>query len=134
MKRLSILFLIFLIIIISGCVGQNGPITTSTKDGVVITDFSFGHSPIYSGDNIGLYLEIQNVGGSIAYLKKIQIYGVDFADDKATEREWGIRKGVKELDEDYIEDNLPSKGELYQPDPEIDVEGAKKNEKLGDEK
>jgi len=123
MKCLLILFLIFLVIAISGCVGQDGtPI--SAKDGVVITDFSFDHSPIYGGDNVGLYLEIQNVGGTKAYLKEIQVYGVDFVSGMSTEREWGIRKGFQVLDEDYIETNLPSKGELYPPNPDINLEGA----------
>ncbi len=111
MKRLSI-FLIFLIIAISGCVGQDG-FTVSTKDGVAITDFSFEYSPVYAKENVGLRLEVQNVGGSKATLKKIQVYGVDFGSD---DRDWGIRNddAIKKLNE-----------ELYQPDPDINLEGAK---------
>jgi len=74
MKHLSILFLIFLVITISGCIGQD-VIVVSTKDGVIITDFSFEHSPVYAEDNVGLGLEVQNVGDNIARLQKYNFMG-----------------------------------------------------------
>ena len=122
MKHLSILFLIFLVITISGCIGQD-VIVVSTKDGVIITDFSFEHSPVYAEDNVGLGLEVQNVGDNIAQITKIQLYGVDFTSgSSSTEREWRILgTGSQEVN---IND-LPSKGELYQPDPDINLEAAK---------
>jgi len=119
MKRLSILFT-FLIIIISGCIGQETPIV-STKDGVIITDFSFEHSPVYAEDNVGLRLEVQNVGGNEAELKKIQVYGVDF-DCIDTTRAW-CNKGADptEFDGTYIgEDRF-----LDPPNTEINFEGGK---------
>jgi len=126
MKYLLISFLIILITIISGCIGETSIPMTSTKDGVVITDFSFEHSPVYANDNVGLSLEIQNVGGNKAELKKIQIYGVDFTASKSTDREWGVKGDeLQELNEGFIKTNLPSKGELFQPDPDINLEGAK---------
>ena len=124
MKHLSILFLISLIITISGCIGQD-EVIVSTKDGVIITDFSFENAPIYARDNVGLHLEVQNVGGEKAELKKIQVYGVDFNPCTVSDRCWNIREGIQSLDEGYIEANLPSKGELYRPDPSIKLEGGK---------
>ncbi len=122
MKRLSILLSIFLIIVISGCIDDNGTVTVSTKDGVAITDLSFDHSPVYGKDNVVLRLEVQNVGGSRAELKKIQVYGVDFGSSGG---DWIIRgNGLRELDKSFIQANLPSGGDLYQPDPVIEIEGA----------
>lgn len=117
--------LIVLIVIISGCIGQNSTPVTSTKDGIIITDFSFENSPIYAGDIIGLQLELQNVGGSKVNLYKIQLYGVDFIPCDYIERCWGIKDGVQELNDTYIQANLPSKGVLYPPDPSINLEGDK---------
>jgi len=119
MKRLSILFLIFLIIAFSGCIGDETP-TVSTKDGVVITDFSFEHSPVYAEDNVGLRLEVQNVGGSKAVLKKIQVYGVDFSNPASTQKEWGRRDN----DMDLVDNEIKNR-ELYQPDPNIGFEGER---------
>jgi hypothetical protein len=98
---------------------------TSPTDGVIITDFSFENSPVYANDNAGLRLEIQNVGGSKAELKKIQIYGVDFSSGISSENKWGLKGGIQELNESYINASLSSKGELIQPDPSINFEGAK---------
>ncbi len=126
MKYLSILSLIILIIVISGCIGQNPEPMTSPNDGVVITDFSLESSQIYARDNIGLRLELQNVGGNKATLKKIQLYGVDFKSGSSDENAWGIKgNGLQQLDENFIKTNLPSKGELFQPDPSINFDGAK---------
>ena len=119
MKHLSILFLI-LIIVISGCVGQDG-IISSAKDGLIITDFSFEYSPIYARDNVGLRLEVQNVGGSDAEIEKIQVYGVDFNCVDST-RAW-CNKGVyhTEFDGTYIGENRF----LDRPNTEINFEGGK---------
>ena len=114
MKYLSILSLIILVIFISGCTTQ---ITTgggSTKNGVVITEFAFENAPVYTEENVGLRLEVQNVGGNAAVLKKIQIYGVDFGTD---DDDWSTTSGDEILDE-FDE-------ELYKPDPDFDLEGAK---------
>ena len=112
MRHLSILFLIFLIITISGCIQGETPIV-STKDGLDITDFSFEYSPIYTGESIGLRLEVQNVGGSDAKLKNIQIYGVDFGTSNTY---WNIRDSGSQV--------LSVNEELYRPNPEINLEGA----------
>jgi len=119
MKHLSILFLI-LIIVISGCVGQDG-IISSAKDGLIITDFSFEYSPIYARDNVGLRLEVQNVGGSDAEIKKIQVYGVDFEPGESTEGEWGHKDEPIEFEGTYIGENRF----LDKPDPDMNFEGGK---------
>lgn len=124
MRSILILILLLLIIAFSGCTGNGGTSIISAKDGVVITDFSFGHSPIYSEDNVDLHLEVQNTGGSNAKLIKIQIYGVDFS--LTNPRSWKLRGGkLQVLDENFIDANLASGGELYRPDPDINLEGAK---------
>jgi len=119
MKHLSILFLISLIITISGCIGQD-EVIVSTKDGVIITDFSFENSPIYARDNVGLHLEVQNVGGEKAELKKIQVYGVDFDCADSAGRAW-CNKNPTELETDIMGENRF----LDQPNTEINFEGDK---------
>ena len=75
MKRLSI-FLILLVVVISGCVGQETPIV-STKDGVVITDFSFEYSPIYARE----YLT-ETKPSKFVYGVPSEIYELDEIDEK----------------------------------------------------
>jgi len=120
MKYLPILSLIILIIVISGCIGQNSNPVTSTSDGVIIIDFSFENSPIYARDNVGLRLEVQNVGGNGAELKKIQVYGVDFNCADSTGRAW-CNKNPTELETDIMGKNRF----LDQPNTEINFEGDK---------
>jgi hypothetical protein len=123
MRYLPILFLIILLVFISGCTNQNQNPTVSTEDGVSITDFSFNPSSVYAGYNAGLGLEFQNLGGSKAEITKIQIYGVDFTSgSSSTQREWRIVKGNQEVD---IANGLTSKGELDPPEPDVGIEGDK---------
>lgn len=112
MRYISILLLIVPILFISGCIGQT-PTGTSTNDGIVITDFSFQNTPIYAEENVGLNLEVQNVGSSEARLKRIQVYGVDFS---PSDIDWRVKNN---------DNDLRLNEELYQPDPGINLDGEK---------
>jgi len=74
MRRLIIFLSLILIFLISGCGDQpltNGDIT----DGIIIKDFSFDQTEVYSGDYVSLGLEVQNVGEVEGTLTGISIYG-----------------------------------------------------------
>jgi hypothetical protein len=63
MRKLSLLLFLDIIILISGCIEQEIPITTTTpKDGVIIKKFWFDNSNIYEGDRAILNIELQNIG------------------------------------------------------------------------
>jgi len=75
MRRLIILLSLILIVVISGCGGQQTIQTSKVSDGIVIKDFSFDSSTVYEGDSVGLNLELQNVGGVEGTLESIIVYG-----------------------------------------------------------
>lgn len=120
MKRYPILLSLLLIIVISGCTTQD-QITTSSKDGIVITDFAFDYNSIYSGDRISLYLEVQNVGGEPGFLENISVYGVDMPASDATELDWGHAGSSINLIGSNLGDDDDRR--LEPPDPDIDIEG-----------
>jgi len=75
MRRLMILLSLILIVIISGCGGQQTIQTGAVNDGIIIKDFSFDQSEIYDGDYVKLNIEVQNVGEVIGKLAGISVYG-----------------------------------------------------------
>jgi len=114
-KALIPLCLLAIATVLSGCIGQEGVVVTGTN-GLIIKDFSFDYSPIYSGESTGLSLEIQNVGGEKGTLKEIVVFGVDAPASSAGTLTWGYGTG----------DTFTLTGidqELLPPDPTTGFEG-----------
>ena len=78
------------IVILSGCIGGvgGGGVTPGTN-GIIIKEFGFDYSPIYSGESTGLTLTLQNVGGEKGTLKEIEIIAVDAPAAAAGVLTWG---------------------------------------------
>jgi hypothetical protein len=116
MKTLVPLILLIGAVILSGCTTTGGG-TTATGNGIVIDDFSFDYTPIYSGDQIGLNIELQNIGGEIGTLEKVTVFGQDFT-TSANPLKWSI-SDTGELTQ------IPTSPErdLYPPDPTTGFEG-----------
>lgn len=117
MKRLSLVFLIF-VILISGCIGGGGPAST---DGIVIKDFSFDYSPIYAGEEVGLTLEVQNIGEEIGELRGVTIYGIDYQSGDSSQLSWGLPTDDFEMT--TITNPEFATDPLYPPDPITGFEG-----------
>lgn len=113
MKVLVPLMLLIGAVILSGCTTTGGG-TTATGNGIVIEDFSFDYTPIYSGDQIGLNIELQNIGGEIGTLKKVTVFGQDFT-TAADPLKWSIS--------DTGELTQTLNYELFPPDPSTGFEG-----------
>jgi hypothetical protein len=111
MKRILPLLMLIGVIVLSGCVGQDGTQPTGTN-GLIIKDFSFSPPGVITGESTELYIEVQNVGGDTAYLKKITVFGVDTA-STANELQWGSSKSFAV---NLAEDLIP-------PDPSTGFEG-----------
>ncbi len=85
-KRLLPLLLLIAAIGIAGCagVGQQGGKETlacsgaGSTDGIAITDFSFDFDEIYGGEQVGLTLTAENVGGASGTLTSYQLFGINF--------------------------------------------------------
>jgi hypothetical protein len=116
MKTLVPLILLIGAVILSGCTTSGGG-TTATGNGIVIQDFSFDYTPIYSGDQIGLNIELQNIGGEIGTLKKVTVFGQDFT-TSADPLKWSI-SNTGELTQILTS----PEGDLYPPDSTTGFEG-----------
>jgi hypothetical protein len=115
LKRVLLpLCLLICVSILSGCVGQGG--TTPTGNGINIKEFSFDYSPIDAGTDIGLNLEVQNIGGDVGTLKKISVFGIDYKSGSADALKWGLPSG-----ENFIMSNINVN--LLPPDKSTGFEG-----------
>jgi len=120
----TLILLCFLasIVILSGCVGQGGGAVTAGTDGLIIKEFGFDYSPIYSGESTGLTLTLQNVGGEKGTLKEIEVFGVDAPAAAAGTLTWGYGT----VDDFKLEEGIelvPVPVELLPPDPTTGFEG-----------
>lgn len=113
MRKLVPLILLIGVSIVLGCTMPGGETTTiGVSNGIIITDFSFDYSPIYAGDQIGLNIELQNVGGEEGTLDTITVFGQDLAGSPDPLR-WST-----------TDPETVSPGELlYPPDPVTGAEG-----------
>jgi hypothetical protein len=103
------------VVILSGCVGQGGGRAT-VSNGIIIKDFFFDYSPIYAGDDIGLTLEVQNVGGDVGTLKKVTVFGIDWKPEgQAGPLQWSLP-----TDESF---EVTPNVDLLPPDPTTGFEG-----------
>lgn len=113
MKRILPLLMLIGVITFSGCIGQTTQKQTGSN-GLIINDFSLSPPDMITGESTELYIEVQNVGGDTAYLKKITVFGVDTRDSAtASDLQWGTSKSFTE--------NLNE--ELVPPDPSTGFEG-----------
>jgi len=113
-KALIPLCLLVGIAILSGCVGQPTGVVIGTN-GIIIRDFGFDYSPIYSEETTGLTLTLQNVGGEEGTLKEIAIFGVDAPAAAPGPLTWGYGTGDSFT--------LTLSDELLPPDPTTGFEG-----------
>ncbi len=117
LKRALIpLSLLVIAVILSGCTAlTGGGGAVAGTNGIIIKDFGFDYSPIYSGESTGLALELQNVGGVKGTLKEIEIFGVDYGATPGA-LTWGEGSG------DSFKSGVMD-DELLPPDPTSGFEG-----------
>ena len=113
-KALIPLSLLAVAVALSGCPEVFVPTGMVSTNGIIIKDFSFDYSPIYTGESIGLTLTLQNVGGEIGTLKEIDVFGVDAPSSTAGNLTWGY--GTSAF-------NLTINQELLPPDTSTGFEG-----------
>ena len=92
-----VLLSLILIVIISGCGGQQTIQTGKVNDGIIIKDFSFDQSEVYAGDYVKLNLEVQNMGEKEGILTRATIYGG-----------WLTGEGVITDKKDILDPAIPS--------------------------
>jgi len=94
-KALISLSLLAIVVILSGCQlpGGGGGAEVQGTNGIIIKEFGFDYSPIYSGESTGLTLTLQNVGGEKGTLKDIEVFGVDAPAAAAGALTWGYGTG-----------------------------------------
>jgi hypothetical protein len=114
-SALITLCLLASIVIISGCTIGGGDGTQGT-DGISIKDFAFDYSPIYAQDQIGLSLELQNVGGQTGTVNKITLFGADINQGCPTTNvlQWCTNDQITQT---------PSNEDLIPPDTSTGMEG-----------
>jgi len=118
LKRALIpLSLLASIAILSGCtdIFTGGGVALTGTNGIIIRDFGFDYSPIYSEETTGLTLTLQNVGGEEGTLQAIDIFGVDAPAATPGLLTWGYGTG-----DDF---SLTPTDELLPPDPTTGFEG-----------
>ena len=113
-RALILLCLLASVAILSGCIGQTKQPTGT--NGIIIKDFGFAITPIYSGETADLTLTLQNVGGEKGTLQEISIFGVDYGDE-AGALTWGEGSG------DSFEQTFGATDVLIPPDPTTGFEG-----------
>ncbi len=121
MKKPLLILLVF-VLLISGCtdiITGGGP--SAATNGIIIKDFGFDYSPIYAGEDIGLTLEVQNVGEERGNLKKVTVYGVDVEKGSSSELTWGLpTRETFEMDTSHS--SFPT-DPLFPPDTTTGFEG-----------
>jgi hypothetical protein len=122
-KALIPLSLLAIVVALSGCQLPGIETQLTSSNGIIIKEFGFDYSPIYSEESTGLSLTLQNVGGVKGELKEIAIFGVDFGSPEsptAGALTWGYGtvNDLKLEDGDELIDE-----ELLPPDPTSGYEG-----------
>jgi len=117
LKRVLIpLSLLALAVILSGCIGGAPGVVTGTN-GIIIKDFAFDYSPIYAEEQVGLSMEVQNVGGEEGTVQAITIFGADVASScPGGGLQWCVASGSDPMEQTVSDDLLP-------PDPSTGMEG-----------
>lgn len=64
-----------MIILAAGCIGTTRPVKVSASDGLQINDFSADINDVYSGEQVRLNLEVENIGGTTARNVKTTLFG-----------------------------------------------------------
>jgi hypothetical protein len=119
MKKILLLLILIAVVAVSGCMNAQ-PIEkelicngAGSNDGMIITDFSFDYSPVYSGETPGLTVEVQNNGGETGKLLGVEIFGPEVNPNGATDLQWGTSELlIQSLNE-----------ELTPPDPTMNMPG-----------
>jgi hypothetical protein len=118
MKKLLPLLLLTLVVIVSGCVGQQTTPTLSCTgagitSGIMITDFSFDFNEIYGGESVGLQMTVENLGGADGTFQSYQLFGPDFGPGAM---QWEVTSGSgSESDLDIS---------LSAPNPDLEIPGG----------
>lgn len=110
MKFAVLVLPILLVVLVSGCVGFGGGGVTY-GNGVIILNWEPDFPSIESGDNVRLYLRVQNQGGAEAKDVRARITGIDV-------REWGTTDEEEDLDD------------ITKPDPTYGTSGGIKEAHL----
>jgi len=115
LKRALIpLSLLAIVAILSGCPSIGGEGVVTGTNGIIIKDFGFDYSPIYAEEQVGLSMEVQNVGGEEGTVTGITIFGADVASScPGEELQWCT-------DDDT---SLTPSDDLLPPDPSTGMEG-----------
>ncbi len=114
-KALIPLSLLVIVATLAGCPELPGGDRLTGSNGIIIKDLGFDYSPIYADEQVGLSMEVQNVGGEIGEVQGILIFGADIADGCGSEGDlqWCT-------DDDT---SLTLTDELIPPDPSTGMEG-----------
>ena len=116
MKKLSLIVLT-LVLLISGCIDSIGGGAITGSNGIIIKDFGFDYSPIYAEEQVGLSMEVQNVGGEEGQVQAITIFGADVDSSCPGEAlQWCVASGSKPMEQILTDNLLP-------PDPSTGMEG-----------
>ena len=100
MNKELLYILLFIIILVSGCVGgsTNG-VAFSQTAGAVINEFSFDTNQVFEGDDVTLTVQVQNVGAKImSGTTRLWIYGpVIEAASGAPKEVWKLTNGKTDM-------------------------------------
>ena len=68
--------LIALIVLIAGCITERS-VRTDANNGLQVNEFSADLDTMYDNEDVTIYLEVENVGGTTANDAKARLYGID---------------------------------------------------------
>ncbi len=102
--RLKFVFLIIVLIVISGCVQRE--VRTDDNNGLVINRFESDIPRIEEGDQFTLFLEIENVGGTTAENVRVNLYGASWENP--------VEKYISKLSPPDITTSPSIPGDFYQ--------------------
>jgi len=74
-EKILAVFIISVVVAVSGCIGTN-QITVSSTDGIMVTEFTTDYDRYSSKEPISVSVEIENVGGTTARNTIVEILGV----------------------------------------------------------